>query len=163
MSMNWKEILDRLQSYPAETHKILPPCPEKRISYVVEFLGRLPDLLIEMLRQFNGAELFIRHGPTITVFGISPIPLPPPLEWAPDWYIDKLTPSWRLRHGNVVEERRNDWVIGITNYGGLQILSPGDMVRQWDTATGRWDSEARTASEWIDAILREGEEFLKEI
>jgi len=55
----------------------------------------MPAVLVEMLNNFNGARLFLRHVPLISIFGVSLIPPLSPMQWAEDWHIDKYTPSWR--------------------------------------------------------------------
>jgi hypothetical protein len=117
----------------------------------------MPDGLIEMLPHFNGAELFDRCGPMLTIFGISTIPALPPLEWAPDWQIDKYTPAWR----QASPHRENQWAIGMTNYGGLIILDNDGTVKQWDKSRRIWEDNQWTLDEWVEDIFREGDAFLK--
>src|SRR5580704_15904853 len=95
MSVDWANVLARLNAYPAGTHKFLPPCPEEKIEAVQMDLGKMPEELASMLRHFSGAHLFDRTGPLISLFGITPASPLPPFEWAPDWCIDKYTPEWR--------------------------------------------------------------------
>jgi len=109
-----------------------------------------------MLKTFNGAELFNNCGPLVTIFGISQIPPLPPLEWAPDWYVDKFTPAWREFSGN-----RDEWAIAMMNYGGLIVLSRDGSVREWDTSERCFSPWTLTVEAWINQILREGEEFMK--
>ena len=106
-------------------HRLRPPCPPERIRAVQDALGALPAVLTEMLGYFNGAELFFIGMPFITVFGISEIPPLSPLQWAPDWYVDKFTPAWRKASVG----RDKDWVIAMKNYGALAVLE-NDNVRE---------------------------------
>jgi len=110
-----------------------------------------------MLRQFNGAQLFVRHGPLITLFGISPEPPLGPFEWAEDWWIDKFTPTWRR-----VFNRDRDWAIAMTNYGGLSILCNDGEVREWDTSQRDWGATESDLATWIKRVLIEGDEFWQE-
>jgi hypothetical protein len=113
-----------------------------------------------MLRHFNGAELFEKTGPLVTVFGASTIPPLPPKEWAEHWYIDKYTPSWRAAG----EDRENDWAVAMMNYGGLVIVCGDGRVREWDTGQRSWDRRNfDNFDEWFEEILREGDAFLKEV
>jgi hypothetical protein len=99
MALEWEDILRRLKSNPPGTNTLLPPCNEGRLREVQSELGKLPNELIDMRRHFNGANLFKKTGPLISVFGISTIPPLPPLEWADEWTIDKFTPRWRAGGG----------------------------------------------------------------
>lgn len=169
MQSTWNAIVRRLDSYPSRIHRLLPPCSEERLREVQSKLGKLPKGVIEMLRQFNGAELFMKHGPMITVFGISTLPALPPLEWAEDWYIDIFTPWWRAfgerqpPQRPVGEDRQNDWAVAMMNYGGLIIVGGDGRVREWDTAQRMWDPRSfNDFEEWVEDILREGDAFLKE-
>src|SRR5437899_892990 len=118
MMFDWDAFLVRLRAYPAHFHRILPPCPGERIEAVEKELRELPPTLKEMLRRFNGVELFISGSPLVSLFRISTIPPLPPLEWAPEWCIDTFTRKWRAAGSN----RQGDWAIAITNYGGLILL-----------------------------------------
>lgn len=155
--MNWKQTLNQLGEYPKELHRLLPPCPEHRMLDVQRHLGKMPRVLVEMLAHFDGAELFLKNGPFVTIFGISPETPLDPFEWAPDWYIDKFTPSWRS--GHKVED---EWAVAMTNYGSLTIVDSNGLVRCWDTAQNTWDAKRRPFEEWMEATLREGDAYLKE-
>jgi len=156
MNPDWDNVIRRLRSYPKKVHRLLPPCPEDRLEAVQTQLGKMPAGLVEMLEHFNGAELFERCGPMLTVFGISTIPPLPALEWFPDWNIDKLTPSWR----QASPHRENQWAIAMTNYGGLIILDKRGTIKQWDTSQSRWEENRWTFDEWVEDIFREGDAFL---
>jgi hypothetical protein len=97
MKVNWVSVLDRLRIYPPGAHKFLPSCPMERIDAVQTDLGGIPEDIVAMLKHFNGAKLFVNSGPLVRMFGISTLPPLPPLEWAPDWCIDKLCPRYEPR------------------------------------------------------------------
>jgi hypothetical protein len=157
MKPNWKQVLSYLRAYPPQIHRILPPCPEERLETVQKELGKMPDALSDMLRHFNGARLFLRNGPLVSIFGISTIPPLPPLEWAPDWHIDKFTPAWRSSHN-----RPSDWAIGMTNYGGLILLDQEGTVKEWDTSQNTWSPNEWSFDEWMSEMMREGDTYLNE-
>ncbi len=157
MKTNWEQVLERLRAYPPQVHKMLPPCTEERIQAVQAQLGKMPDVVADMLRHFNGARLFIRTCPLVSLFGISTIPPRPILQWAADWYIDKFTTAWRSSH-----HRSNDWVIGMTNYGCLIVLDQDGSVKYWDTSQEIWDRNRWTFGEWLNELLREGHLYLSE-
>ncbi len=157
MNVNWEDVLRRLHSYPDRVHKILPACSMDRILAVDEELGKMPETLSQMLRQFNGAELFIDGGPLVTIFGISTEPPLPPLEWATEWYIDKFTPKWRSAGRN----RDSDWAIAMTNYGRLILLEQSGLVKEWDTSQRQWSRGTFTFDEWIEETLREGDAYVE--
>lgn len=158
MNPDWEHFLYRLRAYPNGTHRLLPPCPEKDLELIQEQLGKLPSVLIAMLRHFNGARLFDINGPLFSLFGVSTAPPLPPLQWAPEWYIDKFTPAWRKSH-----QRPHDWVIAITNYGGLIILNHMQMIQEWDTAQSTWARQDIQFSDWINEIFDEGDTCLREL
>jgi hypothetical protein len=155
VKVNWEQVLTRLRAYPPQVHSILPPCPEERIEAVQRELGVMPGTLVDMLRHFNGARLFDRHGPLVSVFGITSIPPLPPLEWAPDWHIDQFTPAWRSAF-----KRPGDWVFAVMNYGNKFALAPDGTVKEWDSSERKWRPGMPGLSEWVEWILREGGEFL---
>jgi hypothetical protein len=155
--INWENVLNQLASYPPHVHRILPPCPAERVETLEQELGSVPTELAEMLRHFNGARLFIDGGPLVSIFGVSVIPPLPPLEWSPDWYIDKYTPAWRT-----FSERSGDWAIGMMNYGGLVLLSRDNTVLEWDTGQGRFEDVTYSFSEWVEHIMCEGATYMSE-
>lgn len=156
--MNWRNFLSRLSAYPAEFHRILPPCPEEGIEAVQRELGPMPQVLIDMLRHFNGAELFCPSNPVVTIFGISTIPAPPAFDGAHDWYIDKYTPG-----GRSALHRPNDWVIAMTNYGGVIFLNQDGWVDEWDSSQGAWDPVTLPLDAWIEKQVHDGDVCLKEM
>jgi len=111
-----------------------------------------------MLLHFNGARLFKKSVPFVSIFGISTIPPLPPLRWAKDWYIDKFTPTWRLGESN----RQTEWPIAMMNYGGLVILEGEDKIKQWDTVQKKWELKHWRFNEWVESILTSGDSYLKE-
>ena len=157
MSVNWDSVLARLQSYPEHVHVTLPPCPYERIMAVEKQLGALPDSTRDMLGHFNGAELFNRTGPLVTMFGISLVPALPAFEWAPDWYIDKFTEIWRSGRNE-----GDDWALAMMNYGGVVLLDATGTTKEWDSATKMWSPERKSLDEWIEDIFREGDAFLRD-
>jgi hypothetical protein len=157
MKPNWNEIMTRLQSYPSGTHRLLPPCPDERLSVVSDDLGGIPTSLREMLRVFNGAEFFLKNGPLFTMFGISVIPPLPSLEWADNWYVDHFTPVWRKSSNRI-----NDWAIGMTSYGYLILLTEGETVLEWDTSQNTYARRDIGFNQWVDGMLCEGEDCMRE-
>jgi hypothetical protein len=93
--VDWKAFVARIRAYPAKVHKILPPCSADRLDELERQLGAFPNVLLAMLKEFNGLKLFISGGPWMTIFGVSTVPLLPPLICGPEWYIDKFVPRWR--------------------------------------------------------------------
>lgn len=158
MSVDWENVVGRLKAYPADVHNFLPPCPEESLEAVQKELGRIPDELTDMLRHFNGAELFVKAGPLITIFGITPVIPLSRFEWAPDWVIDKYTPEWR--HASPGRDR--EWAIGMMCYGGLIILDQDGMIKEWETSQARWGSTNLSFCAWIDGVLAEGSVYMKE-
>lgn len=151
-------LLVRLRAYPSHFHRILPPCPGERIEAVEKELGKLPTTLNEMLRRFNGAELFISGGPFVSFFRISAIPPLPPLEWAPEWCVDTFTRKWRAAGAN----RQGDWAVAMTNYGGLVLLGADETIKEWDTGQSVWLSKNLPLGEWIETVFSEGETIMAE-
>jgi hypothetical protein len=158
MMFNWEVFLSRLQAYPSHFHRILPPCPGERIDAVERELGNLPLTLKAMLSHLNGAQLFLKAGPSFSLFGISTVPPLPPFEWAVDWYIDRFTPRWRAAGSG----RQNDWAIAMTNYGGLILLDRDETVKEWDTGQSCWLAKNLLLEEWIEKVIREGEVIMAE-
>ena len=111
-----------------------------------------------MLRHFNGGRLFVRTGPLTSIFGVSILPPLPPLEWAPEWCIDKFTPRWRAAG----DGRQSDWAIAMMNYGGLIVMRGDGRIAEWDTAQRTWGATVPNLSAWFEAIMREGDAFMKE-
>lgn len=155
---DWGAFVVRLRAYPPHFHRILPPCPGERIEAVEKELGKLPTTLTAMLSHFNGAKLFLSAGPSFSLFGISTNPPLPPLEWAPEWCIDKFTPKWRAAGPN----RQDDWAIAMTNYGGLILLDGNETIKEWDTGQSTWLSKNLPLVEWIENVISEGEVVMAE-
>jgi hypothetical protein len=156
MLYDWDAFLDRMRRYPC---KFLPPCQDDLIAAVEKNLGSLPSAIKEMLKHFNGAELFIATGPLLTVFGLSTVPLLPPLEWGEDWYIDKFTPSWRASSLS----RDGDWAIGMMNYDGVILFNEHQGISEWDRGESRWLLENLTLSDWIERVISDGETMMAEL
>jgi len=157
MNEAWEEFASRLRTYPAGVHKLLPPCSEERLNEVQASLGTMPNDLADMLRRFDGAQLFIKHGPLLSIFRSSINPSLSSMEWAADWCIDQYTPAWRASH-----HRPTDWAIGMMNYGGLILLDKEGSVREWDTSQHTWEPRTWTIEEWLARILEEGDAYLNE-
>lgn len=150
---DWDTFLKRLREHPSCFHRILPPCQEEQIESVESKLGNLPQTLKEMLIRFNGAELFISGTPLLSFFRISATPPLPPLEWAAEWCIDIYTKKWRDAGSN----RKTDWAIAMTNYGGLILLDADQVIKEWDTGESRWVFEGMLFEQWIKKVLSEGD------
>jgi hypothetical protein len=111
-----------------------------------------------MVTQFNGAELFICGAPFVTLFRFSSKPPLSALEWAPGWCIDTFTAQWRAAR----TDRRFDWAIAMTNYGGLILLDADGAVNEWDTGEGNWITRNLPLEQWIENIIIEGEAAMTE-
>ena len=157
MKMDWENVVRRLQTFPSGTHQILSPCNDERIMTIERQLGELPVVLREMVRNFNGAELFINAIPLITLFGISPETPASSLEWSPDWYIDKYTAKWRS-----AGDRLGDWAIAMTNYGGLIVLDSNGNTREWDTDQNGWIPSVSHLDARIEEVLSQGDAYMQE-
>jgi hypothetical protein len=118
----------------------------------------MPATLKDMLQHFNGAELFIGGLPMLTIFGVTTIPSLPPLEWAEDWYIDKLTPNWRMSGSN----RDKDWAIGMTNYGGLILFNESHGISEWDGGESRLVFKSMVLDDWVEKVIADGETMMAE-
>jgi hypothetical protein len=152
---DWDAFLVRMRAYPTHSHQFLAPCPSERIRAVEDELGKLPAALKAMMERFNGAELFLH---SFSLFRISTTPPLSPLDWSPEWCIDKFTPRWRAAGSN----REHDWAIAMTNYGGLILLNGSETVMEWDTGQSIWLLRNLPVSEWIEKVIREGEQIMSE-
>jgi hypothetical protein len=160
MTINWADVLHKLESYAPGVHRIRPPCARSRIAATERHLGKLPSELLSMLEHFNGARLFDKgHGASAALFGISEDPPLDPFDWAEDWWVDKFTPLWR---GAVGPNRQNDWAIAMMNYGELILLNGQGTIRKWDTSQQQWDPGSLSFEQWLEDQLREGEAFMNE-
>jgi hypothetical protein len=157
MSINWTDFLCRLKEYPKGTHRILPPCTEDRIQAIQAEFGPMPNELLSMLAHFNGAKLFKKTLPLISIFGISSLPPLSPLAWSPQWHIDKYTQEWRSTGRD-----RREWAIAINNYGVLSLLESNNMVKEWDTGRAAWTGEILNFTEWLAVLFEEGDKYLAE-
>jgi hypothetical protein len=158
MTVDWKAFLRRLRAYPTGIHKIRPPATQERIRAVEEKVGKLPSELADMLGLFNGAELFKKNGFMLSLFGLTEEPPLPPFEWGEEWYIDRFTPMWRHEGKN----RQNDWAIAMMNYGELILLDGQGKIKKWDTSERTWAPGNVSFDQWLEEVLREGDEFLNE-
>ena len=117
----------------------------------------MPSDLLAMLRCFNGAKLFIKSGPLVSIFGVSSVPDMPPLGWAPDWNIDKFTPKWRSAGSG-----RDEFVIAMMNYGVLVLLDQNGNVKEWETSSCEWSKRILTFQQWMEWLLHEGAVYMSE-
>jgi hypothetical protein len=104
-----------------------------------------------MLQRFNGAELFIDAIPFVTILGLSLDSDPP----TSDWFIDRMTLKWRSGIGQTT-----DWVMAMTNYGGMQILERNSLVREWDSSQRKWSGDRHPFYSWVEKVLHEGAVYL---
>jgi hypothetical protein len=149
-------LLDELLSLPQGSCDLRAPCLDERIRQAETRLGPFPDCVVGMLRRFNGASLFIDAIALVTVFGLSA----PEDDPACDWFIDRYTSEWRSRMG-----RPDDLVIGMFNYGGIITIGSDSVVREWDSAQGKWssDHDAIRFDSWLVMISAEGREYLADL
>jgi len=156
MNDDWTSFEARLRAHPAGVHQFQPSAIATCLERATSRVGALPSFCEAMLSSTNGIELFINGGPFATLFGVSPETPVSTLEWAPDWYIDAFTPTWRkARNGGT------DVVTGVTCYGTLFVFRTRQTVQEWDTQAGDWCSEEGPVEEWLERLIVEGEEFMK--
>jgi len=117
-------------------------------------LGKMPGDLIEMLKRFNGGRLFGDTVPLFNIFGLSL----PSSRADLDWFIDRYTPAWRRS----AMGQPTDWVIGITNYGGLMILGDDLHVSEWDKSQSEWINDRHPFEVWVERVMEEGAAYLAE-
>ncbi len=158
MSLDWTEFLNRLHAYPPDIVTIRPPCSPVRVVTVEKEFEELPRALIDLVCCFNGAKLFRHCGALLRIFGISEDQPLSKFEWAEDWYIDKFTPKWRAAGAG----RDSQFAIGMKNYGGV-ILFENGLIKEWDTAQREWSSSSYKLDDWLEIVLRDGDNFLREI
>jgi hypothetical protein len=144
--VDWELFVKRLQPGFDYSHQLHPPCPAERIGQINRELGALPTEVDNMLRIFNGGEIFVNPMPSVTIFGLS---LPGDRRDF-DWFIDRYTPAWRS-----AKNRPQDWILAMTSYGGLLVMEQDLTVRQWDTARHAWDGLPMSYEDWLDATVRE--------
>ena len=118
----------------------------------------MPDELLDMLRHFNGAKLFDKIGPMISVFGMTPATPLDPFWWSPDLCIDTYTPEWRRAWPG----REQEWAIAMWCYGALVILDQDGMVKEWEKSTVSWGRTNLSFDAWIEGVLTEGSDFMAE-
>lgn len=128
------------------------------VAAVQSALGRFPEDLAGMVRNFNGGKLFVKGIQMVCIFGLSAAqPLPP--ERGYDWYIDKFTPKWRAAGSG----RDSDWAFAMMNYGGLIIMHGDGSIAEWDTAQRIWGARSPNLATWFETILREGDAYMKDV
>jgi len=92
--MDWHAFVKSLQRQRSEVHRFLPPCTEEQVANIKCTCGALPPSLLEMLRVFGGAELFIEGIPLLTIFG-APHPLgSSAVDWPPTCWLAVQVKSW---------------------------------------------------------------------
>src|SRR5688572_17437840 len=94
--MNWTSFLEQLNRFPQGTHVLRPACAEEEITRIEHDVGKLPNDLRGLLRNFSGGELFIRAMPMITVFGAPHPSGESKVEWPSVCW---LTEQVKLWHG----------------------------------------------------------------
>jgi hypothetical protein len=157
MIPNWTAFQERLETFPQGSHMTRPPISVKRLNEVQKRFENLPGPLLAMVKHFNGAELFARGMPMLTLFGLTEDPPLDEMEWAEDWYIDVFTPKWR----GAEEDRESQFVFGMTNYGGV-IIYDEEIVKEWDTAQRTWLPEYEF-EDWLEKVLQDGDTMLREL
>lgn len=155
MQSTWDHFISGLKADPDGTHHLCDACPEERILNVQREIGNLPEILAEMVRRFNGAELFVNAIPLVTLFGISPLRAVSQIDWPSEWYIDKYTRLWRASN-----PRSDEWAFAMTNYGGLMLVNHGEQVREWDTNASRWVGPSSSIDDWQKNVLVEGHAYM---
>lgn len=101
----------------------------------------------------------LRTAPCCRFFGIEPVPALPPLEWSPEYHIEKYTPAWR----QVSPGREKEWAIAIACYGFLTVCDQNGLIKTWDTSRGAWEAKGLPFDDWIDGVFSEGDIMLKEL
>lgn len=155
MHSAWIDFIGQLKEYPDGVHRLCDACSEERILAVEREFGSLPKLLAEMVRTFNGGELFLNVIPMVTLFGISPPLTCPNIDSLSDWYIDKYTWTWRAK-----SPFSDLWAFAMTNYGGLMLMSSTETVKEWDTNTSGWIGPELSFTVWIQKVIEEGDKYL---
>ena len=153
-TFEWSKLVEYLCAFPPHTQELRPPCPQERITEEERRLGQMPSGLVEMLHLFNGGKLFVKTSPIITIFGLTLDSDSTSL----DWFIDRFTPRWRATLGQT-----SDWVIGMTNYGGIVVLDSDQQVSEWDTSQRDWLYERYSLTSWIEKLMEDGTAYLKEV
>lgn len=156
--MNWTRFIERLETYPQNTHVFRLPVSVERLNKVQEGFELLPQPLLSMIEHFNGAKLFNFGLPMLRLFGISEDPPLDELEWAEDWYIDKFTPTWR----SAEKGRESQFAIGMTSYGGVIIYDQG-LIKEWDTSELAWAPSDYELGDWLEKVLQDGDTMLREL
>lgn len=151
--MDWDDFLQKMQTFPPQVHNLRLPCHLERVKKAELLLGQIPIELSQMLERFNGGKLFINGIAFVTIFGLS-MPNDSPTF---DWFIDRYTPAWRSKIGQPM-----DWVIGMTNYGGVQILERDSFISEWDSSQNKWMDGRYSLSEWLEKMLADGAACLDE-
>jgi hypothetical protein len=149
--VNWQTFVDTLKNQPVGHHRLRPPGSAERVIEVVSELGEMPQDLVSILGHFNGAELFIRAIPLVTLFGLSSAETPA----RNDWFVDRFTRNWREKL-----QRPTDWIIGVTNYGGVLALVDDAHLREWDSSQQSWTTSPINLESWLVTLLDQGAEYM---
>lgn len=145
----WDYFLKDLDRDHSDAHRLFAPCTVDRILEVQRDLGPMPPPLHEMLKRFNGGELFINAIPLITLLGLS---LPEKvMYWPADWYIENSTRTLRLANGALAE-----WVFAITNYGDLITTNQLGECKQWQMSQLDRHIDLGSLENWLQQVLEEG-------
>jgi hypothetical protein len=132
-----------------------------QIEAVEQDLGKMPHVVKEMLRHFNGAVLFKATFFVVRLFGISTTPPLPAEQWPPEFWIDAFTPRWRRK----LVERKLDWAIAFARDERKDrtwgILCDMDgFIHKWNVEANEWEQRYIPFAEWINEILTQGEALL---
>lgn len=154
--MNLDDFIMEINNFPQSIHRFLPGATDKNLQVLIERIGRIPDFLEKLLREFDGAELFISGIPFLTIFRSMNNPPLPAMEWSLEWCVDVYTKKWRE-----INAGSKDIAIAMTNYGGLVLLDEKGKIKEWDTSEGRWLIQNMPITEWFEKIISEGKETLE--
>lgn len=145
--MNWKNILEKLASFPDGVNNLFPPCKIEQLQEIDDKILNLPATLREMLMLFNGAELFVNAIPFVTLFGTD----------IPTAKCNLITMNSVLQNSC---GQTSSVAFAMTNYGSILILGSDDCVKEWDGQTGQFSDDNVNLSLWIDETIRDGEQYM---
>ncbi len=155
--MNLTDFFKNIKDFPTGVHRFLPGATDENLQILTERIGKLPEFLEKLLKEFDGAELFINGIPFLTIFRSINNPPLTALEWSSEWFIDNYTKKWRESN----TERNDDFAIAMTNYGGLILADKKGKIKEWDTSEGRWIFQNMLTTDWFEKIVLEGKEILE--
>lgn len=157
MAFDWSEVLDKLRQHPPSYHELFSAANSDEIADVEKKLGVMPADVKSVIGQTNGAELFIKGGPLLTLLPIKMNEKLARVDWSNIWCIDNYTTLWR----QAGEKRNKDWVFAVTSYGGLILQERPDEISEWDTADTGWIQRHVPVSEWIEKVLADGNALME--